>query len=74
MEPNSEGEYVAWTHNCEIKTRAEIKSWMLNHMSHLGTPRIEFLFIFIYFNLILIFFRIEFLNNVWDLHNPIQED
>ena len=28
--------------NCEITTRAQIKSWMLNRLSHPGTPGVFF--------------------------------
>ena len=28
--------------NCEIMTRAKIRSWMLNLLSHPGTPRYDF--------------------------------
>ena len=30
----------AWIHDAEIKTWAEIKSWILNQLSHPGTPSI----------------------------------
>ena len=34
-------QHGAQTHNCEIKTWAKIKSWMLKPLSHPGTPHLE---------------------------------
>ena len=58
----------AWSQDCEIMTWAEIKSWMLNWLSHSGAP-LGFIFTFLLaFNTFLLFIFYFFLTFIyfWD--------